>query len=76
MGSMVADVHRTLVYGGIFLYPANVKSPKGKVRKKDHLLDATLFKLNSSSVVLALDLIPKQPSSERTIEKHSSKALR
>lgn len=32
MGSMVADVHRTLVYGGIFLYPANVKSPKGKVR--------------------------------------------
>ncbi|KAF5905576.1 fructose-1,6-bisphosphatase 1-like, partial [Clarias magur] len=30
VGSMVADVHRTLVYGGIFLYPANVKSPKGK----------------------------------------------
>ncbi len=30
---MVADVHRTLVYGGIFLYPANVKSPKGKVSK-------------------------------------------
>ncbi|CAH2294281.1 fructose-1,6-bisphosphatase 1 [Pelobates cultripes] len=32
VGSMVADVHRTLVYGGIFLYPANVRSPKGKVR--------------------------------------------
>lgn len=31
VGSMVADVHRTLVYGGIFLYPANKKSPKGKV---------------------------------------------
>ncbi|PIO34864.1 hypothetical protein AB205_0004250, partial [Aquarana catesbeiana] len=31
VGSMVADVHRTLVYGGIFLYPANSKSPKGKV---------------------------------------------
>ena len=31
VGSMVADVHRTLVYGGIFLYPANQKSPKGKV---------------------------------------------
>lgn len=28
---MVADVHRTLIYGGIFLYPANEKSPKGKV---------------------------------------------
>jgi len=32
IGSMVADVHRTLVYGGIFLYPANVNSPKGKLR--------------------------------------------
>ncbi|XP_071384248.1 fructose-1,6-bisphosphatase 1-like [Centroberyx affinis] len=32
VGSMVADVHRTLMYGGIFLYPANVKSPKGKLR--------------------------------------------
>ena len=33
VGSMVADVHRTLVYGGIFLYPANKKSPKGKVNR-------------------------------------------
>ncbi|KAM9098948.1 fructose-1,6-bisphosphatase 1 [Sarcophilus harrisii] len=32
VGSMVADVHRTLVYGGVFLYPANKKSPKGKLR--------------------------------------------
>ncbi|GFY89179.1 inositol monophosphatase family protein [Actinidia rufa] len=32
IGSMVADVHRTLLYGGIFLYPADKKSPKGKLR--------------------------------------------
>jgi len=32
IGSMVADVHRTLMYGGIFLYPANAKSPNGKLR--------------------------------------------
>nr|XP_034366095.1 fructose-1,6-bisphosphatase isozyme 2 isoform X2 [Arvicanthis niloticus] len=32
VGSMVADVHRTLVYGGIFMYPANQKSPNGKLR--------------------------------------------
>lgn len=32
VGSMVADVHRTLVYGGIFLYPANKKNPNGKLR--------------------------------------------
>ena len=30
--SMVADVHRTLLYGGIFLYPADKKSPSGKLR--------------------------------------------
>ncbi|WVZ98743.1 hypothetical protein U9M48_044142 [Paspalum notatum var. saurae] len=32
IGSMVADVHRTLLYGGIFLYPADHKSPNGKLR--------------------------------------------
>lgn len=32
IGSMVADVHRTLLYGGVFLYPADVKSYKGKLR--------------------------------------------
>ncbi|XP_053182068.1 fructose-1,6-bisphosphatase isozyme 2 [Scomber japonicus] len=32
VGSMVSDVHRTICYGGIFLYPANEKNPKGKLR--------------------------------------------
>ncbi|KAG0540291.1 hypothetical protein BDA96_03G396200 [Sorghum bicolor] len=32
IGSMVADVHRTLLYGGVFLYPADQKSPNGKLR--------------------------------------------
>jgi len=32
IGSMVADVHRTIVYGGIFAYPAHSKSPEGKLR--------------------------------------------
>ncbi|PNX96413.1 fructose-1,6-bisphosphatase cytosolic-like, partial [Trifolium pratense] len=32
IGSMVADVHRTLLYGGTFLYPADKKSPNGKLR--------------------------------------------
>lgn len=31
VGSMVADVHRTLKYGGIFMYPATKDSPQGKV---------------------------------------------
>jgi fructose-1,6-bisphosphatase I len=32
VGSMVADVHRTLVYGGIFAYPATKTTPNGKLR--------------------------------------------
>lgn len=32
VGSMVADVHRTLLYGGIFGYPADLKNPDGKLR--------------------------------------------
>jgi len=32
IGSMVADVHRTIKYGGIFMYPATVDAPKGKLR--------------------------------------------
>jgi len=32
IGSLVADFHRTLLYGGIFLYPADKKTPQGKLR--------------------------------------------
>jgi fructose-1,6-bisphosphatase I len=32
IGSLVADFHRTLLRGGIFLYPATAKSPQGKLR--------------------------------------------
>ncbi|KAG1473820.1 hypothetical protein G6F56_000726 [Rhizopus delemar] len=32
VGSMVSDIHRTLLYGGIFGYPADSKSTKGKLR--------------------------------------------
>jgi fructose-1,6-bisphosphatase I len=32
VGSLVADFHRNLLGGGIFCYPANQKSPQGKLR--------------------------------------------
>ncbi|MCS7053527.1 MAG: class 1 fructose-bisphosphatase [Ignavibacterium sp.] len=32
VGSMVADIHRTLLYGGIFMYPADIRNPNGKLR--------------------------------------------
>jgi fructose-1,6-bisphosphatase I len=32
VGSLVADFHRNLLGGGVFCYPANDKSPRGKLR--------------------------------------------
>jgi fructose-1,6-bisphosphatase I len=32
IGSLVADFHRTLLKGGVFLYPPTIKQPKGKLR--------------------------------------------
>lgn len=32
VGSLVADVHRTLLKGGLYMYPGEVKKPHGKLR--------------------------------------------
>lgn len=32
IGTLVADFHRTLLYGGIFAYPGDKKNPDGKLR--------------------------------------------
>ncbi len=32
IGSLVADFHRTLLRGGVFLYPPTLKQPEGKLR--------------------------------------------
>lgn len=44
---MVSDVHRTIAYGGIFMYPANEKSPKGKVSlsNRRHVVQLCRFTL-------------------------------
>lgn len=44
IGSMVADVHRTLLKGGIFLYPKDEMHPTGKLR--------LLFEVNSMSYLI------------------------
>ncbi len=32
IGSMVADIHRNMIKGGIFIYPVTASAPKGKLR--------------------------------------------
>jgi len=69
VGSMVADIHRTLLYGGIYLYPADEKKGNGKLRvlyecfpmamimaKAGGTASTGMFK---GTVTNLLDLVPK-----------------
>jgi fructose-1,6-bisphosphatase I len=70
IGSMVADVHRTLLKGGVFMYPATAKSPRGKLR--------LMYEANPMAFIIEqaggratdgqVDILDKQPAQlhERT----------
>lgn len=45
VGSMVGDMHRTLLKGGIFIYPGDVKNPSGKLR--------LLYEINPMAMLIA-----------------------
>jgi len=64
VGSMVADVHRTLKYGGIFMYPATVDSPKGKLRLLYECNPMAFIMENAGGMatngkIHILDIVPK-----------------
>ncbi|KAL9682330.1 hypothetical protein QQ045_014126 [Rhodiola kirilowii] len=64
IGSMVADVHRTLLYGGIFLYPADKKNLNGKLRVLYEVFPMAFLMEQAGGQAFtgkerALDLIPK-----------------
>ena len=44
IGTFIADFHRTLMYGGIFLYPNNAQMPNGKLR--------LLYECNPASFII------------------------
>ncbi|KAL9234168.1 hypothetical protein vseg_009067 [Gypsophila vaccaria] len=63
IGSMVADVHRTLLYGGIFMYPGDKKSPNGKLRVLYEVFPMSFLMEQAGGQAFtgkerALDLIP------------------
>ncbi|XP_016840418.1 fructose-1,6-bisphosphatase 1 [Nasonia vitripennis] len=64
VGSMVADVHRTIKYGGIFMYPATKDNPNGKLRLLYECIPmAYIIKeaggLASNGEINILDIVPK-----------------
>jgi len=64
IGSMVADMHRTIKYGGIFIYPATAANPNGKLRllyecnPMAHLVEQA-GGLASNGKERILDIVPK-----------------
>ncbi len=70
IGSLVADFHRNLLYGGVFLYPPDDQNPHGKLR--------LLFEANPMAFIITQaqgsatdglhDILTKKPASihERT----------
>jgi len=65
IGSMVADVHRTLKYGGIFMYPATAANPSGKLRVLYECMPMAYIMeqaggLASDGQKPILDLVPKK----------------
>jgi len=64
IGSMVADVHRTLKYGGIFMYPSTVDAPNGKLRILYECMPMAFIMeqaggLASTGSMPILDIVPK-----------------
>jgi len=64
IGSMVADVHRTLLYGGIFGYPDDKKSKSGKLRMLYEAFPMAFLTeqaggLATTGTKRILDLVPK-----------------
>ena len=65
VGSMVADVHRTLLKGGIFIYPADRKNTSGKLRllyeaKPMAFLIEQAGGLSSDGTQSLLDVVPTE----------------
>lgn len=65
IGSMVADMHRTILYGGIFSYPSDSKSKNGKLRLLYECFPMAMLieqagGLATTGTKRILDLVPSQ----------------
>ncbi|MCI4625467.1 MAG: class 1 fructose-bisphosphatase [Candidatus Magnetoovum sp. WYHC-5] len=64
IGTMVADVHRTLLKGGIFAYPADHKSKRGKLRLLYEVLPMSLLMKQAGGLATdgTQDILTVKPS--------------
>lgn len=64
VGSMVSDVHRTILCGGIFMYPADKRRPSGKLRLLTECFPLAMLieevgGLATNGLCRILDVVPK-----------------
>ena len=71
---MVADVHRTLLYGGIFLYPATASAAEGKLRLLYECAPMAMLLENAGGMCITglgseriMELLPTGPHSRSPI---------
>lgn len=65
VGSMVGDIHRTLLKGGIFIYPSDLKHPDGKLRLLYEVAPLSFLIIQAggnaiSGVTNPLDILPEK----------------
>lgn len=81
IGSMVADVHRTLLYGGLFMYPAANNDSNGKLRllyevaPMSFIVETAGGKSTDGTGRSALDIIPDSIHQRVPIFLGSSKCI-
>jgi fructose-1,6-bisphosphatase I len=72
VGSMVADVHRTLLYGGIFAYPGDKKSPQGKLRLLYECFPMAFLVQQAGGLAITGDAQPILSIAPKSIHERSS----
>ena len=65
IGSMVADIHRNLIKGGIFMYPTTTDKPKGKLRLQYECNPMAFIVLKAgglatNGIIPVLDVVPTE----------------
>jgi len=65
IGSMVGDIHRTLLKGGIFIYPSDSKHPNGKLRLLYEVAPLSFLIIQAGGDAISdktnpLDLLPEK----------------
>lgn len=80
IGSMVADFHRNLIKGGIFLYPATKDSPNGKLRLMYECNPMAFLQEQANGVATngttrILDIIPEKLHQRTVVYIGSSKLV-